>query len=64
MALSTEYYCFEKKKITPEVMDSLFLKHVLQLITNVELRLEKLHCQERLHEPTEEYMAILRTMIK
>lgn len=42
MALSTEYYCFEKRKFTLDVMNSFFLKQILQLISNVELRLENL----------------------
>lgn len=42
MALSTEYYCFEKGKFTLEVMNSFFLKRVLHIISNVRFRLENL----------------------
>lgn len=47
MALSTEYYCFEKRKFTSEVLDSLFLSQVLKLINNIKYRLERLKCQEK-----------------
>ncbi len=46
MALSTEYYCFEKKKFLPEIMDAFFLKRVLALVNNVKYRLKELEgCQ-------------------
>ena len=47
MALSTEYYCFEKQKFSSEIMDNLFLNKVLLLINNVKCRFEELKiCQE------------------
>lgn len=61
MALSTEYYCFEKQKFSPEVMGTFFLKKVLLLANNVKYRLRELRkCQEKLQEHTGEFTATLK----
>lgn len=63
MALSTEYYCFENRKFSPEVMDAFFLKKVLLLANNTKYRLKELKkCQEKSQEHTVESMATLKTM--
>ena len=40
MALSTEYYCFDKKKFSREVMNKYFIRTILSLLQNIEIRLE------------------------
>ena len=63
MALSTEYYCFEKQKFLPKVMDAFFLKKVLLLINNTKYRLKELKkCQEKSQEHIAESMVTLKTM--
>ena len=52
MALSTEYYCFEKQKFLPEVMDTFFLKKVLSLANNAKCRLKELKNVKRSHKDT------------
>lgn len=64
MALSTEYYCFEKKKFTPEVLNSLFLSQISRLIDNIKYRLGRLKCQKKLRGHIEEYMDILKVTTK
>ena len=47
MALSTEYYCFEKHKFSLKIMNNLFLENILSLVDNVKFRLEEVKkCQE------------------
>ena len=40
MALSTEYYCFEKQKFSCEILDKLF--KIILLLENIKSRLKEL----------------------